>query len=77
VPEVVNGQAIAGRQPKREGLSPLVKISHAEMMGSGHELRQDCPPFIRNRLGWLDSKDDRPGNRFIPFSSQRADVVFG
>jgi hypothetical protein len=59
------------------------------MMGSGHELRQDCPPSIRHRmelwfvvetddqLGRLDSKDDRSGDRFIPFSAHRIDVVFG
>jgi hypothetical protein len=33
-PAVVNGQAIVGRQPTRNGLSPLVKISHAETMES-------------------------------------------
>jgi hypothetical protein len=47
---VVNGRAIAGRQLKREGFAPLVKISHAEMMRSVRELKQDCQLSIRNRL---------------------------
>jgi hypothetical protein len=56
---MVNGRANAGRLQKREGLSPLVKVSHAEMMGSGHELGQDCPLCIRNRLElWIVVETD-------------------
>jgi hypothetical protein len=56
---VVNGRANAGRLQKREGLSPLIKISHAEMMGSDHDLGQNCPPFISNRLElWIVVETD-------------------